>query len=75
VHGDSYAGEWSVAAFRKQGIIYEKAPKNRSEIYLDFIAPINARLVELPDSRTLVDQLRRLERCRGRSGKDQIDHP
>ena len=75
VYGDSYAGEWSVAAFRKHGIDYQKAPKNRSEIYLDFIAPINARLVELPDNRTLVEQLRRLERRRGRLGKDQIDHP
>src|SRR5262249_15262647 len=75
VYGDAYAGEWSVAAFRKHGISYEKAPKNRSEIYLDFMAPINARLIELPDNRTLADQLRRLERRRGRLGKDQIDHP
>lgn len=75
VYGDAYAGEWSVAAFRKNGIDYQKAPKNRSEIYLDFIAPINARLVELPENKMLVDQLRRLERRRGRLGKDQIDHP
>jgi Terminase large subunit, T4likevirus-type, N-terminal len=75
VCGDSYSGEWSVSAFRKHGVDYQKAPKNRSEIYLDFIAPINARLVELPENRTLVDQLRRLERRRGRLGKDQIDHP
>jgi hypothetical protein len=75
VYGDAYAGEWSVAAFRKHGIEYQKAPKNRSEIYLDFIAPVNARLVELPENRTLVAQLRRLERRRGRLGKDSIDHP
>ena len=42
---------------------------------MDFIAPINARLIKLPDNPTLVDQLRRLERRRGRLGKDSIDHP
>jgi hypothetical protein len=75
VTGDSFSGEWSVSAFRKHGIAYEKAPKNRSELYLDFIAPINAKQIELPDNRILRDQLRRLERRRGRLGKDSIDHP
>jgi hypothetical protein len=75
VTGDSFSGEWSVSAFRKHGISYEKAPKNRSELYLDFIPVINGKLVELPDNRTLKDQLRRLERRRGRLGKDSVDHP
>ncbi len=75
VTGDSFSGEWSVSAFRKHGINYQKAPKNRSELYLDFIAPINAKAIELPDNKRLKDQLRRLERRRGRLGKDSIDHP
>jgi hypothetical protein len=75
VTGDSFAGEWSVSAFRKHGIAYQKAPKNRSELYLDFVPVINAKLIELPENRTLKDQLRRLERKRGRLGKDSIEHP
>jgi hypothetical protein len=42
---------------------------------LNLIPVVNSRRVELPDDRRMIEELRRLERRRGRSGKDTIDHP
>jgi hypothetical protein len=39
------------------------------------IPAVNSKRVELPDDRKMIDELRRLERRRGRSGKDSVDHP
>jgi hypothetical protein len=61
--------------FKTHGIAYEKATKNKSELYLAMVPAINSRSIELPDSKPLIDELRRLERRRRRSGKDSIDHP
>ena len=36
---------------------------------------VNSMRVELPDDRKMIEEFRRLERRRGRSGKDTIDHP
>jgi hypothetical protein len=60
--------------FKTHGIGYERAAKNKSELYLAMVSAINSRRIELPDSKPLIDELRRLERRRGRSGKDSIDH-
>jgi hypothetical protein len=73
--GDNYGGEWPVEAFRHHGIRYERAEKHKSEIYLAMIPLVNSQRVELLDDQVLLDQLRRLERRRGRTGKDTIDHP
>jgi hypothetical protein len=73
--GDNYAGEWPVESFRNCGIAYERAEKHKSELYLSLISVVNAKRIELPDDRKLIEELRRLERRRGRSGKDTIDHP
>jgi hypothetical protein len=73
--GDAYAGEWPREQFRKHGITYQLSDKNRSQLYLDLIPVVCSKRVELPDNRKLIDELRRLERRRGRSGKDSIDHP
>ena len=75
VIGDNYGGEWAKEQFRKHGINYELSEKHRSQLYLDLIPALNSKRVELPDNRKLIDELRRLERRRGRSGKDSIDHP
>ena len=75
VVGDNYADEWPTSMFKTHGIAYERAAKNKSELYLGMVPAINSRNVELPDSKPLIDELRRLERRRGRSGKDSIDHP
>jgi hypothetical protein len=75
VIGDNYGGEWPKEQFRKHGISYELSEKNRSQLYLNLIPALNSKRIELPDQRKLIDELRRLERRRGRSGKDTVDHP
>jgi hypothetical protein len=75
VRGDAYAGEWPREQFRKHGVAYELSEKNRSELYLDLIPVVNSKRCELPDNRKLIDELRRLERRRGKTGKDSVDHP
>jgi hypothetical protein len=75
VTGDNYGGEWPVASFRAHGIAYERCEKSKSELYLAFVPVTNSDGVELPDDKRLFNELRRLERRRGRTGKDTIDHP
>jgi hypothetical protein len=75
VIGDAYGGEWPVAEFRKHGIIYQLSELNRSQLYLNLIPVLNSKRCELSDDRRMIEEFRRLERRRGRSGKDSIDHP
>jgi hypothetical protein len=75
VFGDSYGGEWPRAEFAKNGIAYELSELHKSDLYLNLIPFICSRKVELLDNEKLKNELRRLERRRGRSGKDSIDHP
>jgi hypothetical protein len=75
IRGDAYAGEWPRAQFAKNGVGYEVSEKNKSQLYLDLIPVMTSKRVELLDSDKLKNELRRLERRRGRSGKDSIDHP
>ena len=75
VTGDKFAAVWPIAEFREHGIAYEQCEQNKSELYLAFIPVTNSSGVELPDNKTLFNQLRRLERKRGRAAKDSIDHP
>ena len=66
---------WPIAEFREHGIAYEQCEQNKSELYLAFIPVTNSSGLELSDNKTLFNQLRRLERKRGRADKDSIDHP
>jgi hypothetical protein len=75
VTGDRYAGEFPRELFRTHGILYELAQKVKSDLYLALLAHINGALLELPDDATLLAELRMLERRRGSSGKDRVDHP
>jgi len=75
VTGDRYAGEWPVEAFRSHGVTYLTAEKDRSALYLELVAHVNAKLIELPDVPELLRELRLLERRRGSSGRDRVDHP
>jgi len=72
--GDNYGGEWPVESFRNHGFAYQRSTKYRSELYLELIPKINSKQVKLLDNRELIEELRRLERRRGRTGKDSIDH-
>lgn len=74
VTGDRFAGEWPREAFRSNGIRYELSRATRSELYLAFCSTINSAQVEIPDDTTLLRELRGLERRRGPSGRDRVDH-
>ena len=74
VTGDKYAAEWPVEQFRKHGCTYRIAERDRSALYLEMLATVNAAGVELPDLGDLLRELRSLERRRGSSGKDRVDH-
>jgi len=75
VTGDRFAAEWPIAEFHENGITYQQCEVNKSELYLAFIPVTNSGGVELPDDKRLLTQLRRLERKRGRAGRDTVDHP
>jgi hypothetical protein len=74
VVGDRYAGEWPREAFRSHGVEYTLSDLDRSALYLELLPKVNARTVELPDVPELLRELRGLERRRGVSGRDRVDH-
>lgn len=82
VTGDRYAAAWVSSAFendgekeKSTGIIYQTSELAKSDLYLNFEATINTRQIELPEDEYLIKELCSLERRRGRSGKDSVDHP
>jgi hypothetical protein len=72
--GDRYAGEWPREAFRSHAIEYEVAELDRSKLYLELLAAVNAASIEIPDDKKLLSELRGLERRRGTVGRDKVDH-
>ena len=54
---------------------YRSLTRTTSEAEVSLTALVNAGRVSLPDHPTLLRDLRDLERRRGRSGKDSVDHP
>jgi hypothetical protein len=75
VIGDRYAGEWPREQFSRFGVIYEPAAKPKSELYVDTLALINSRRIDLLDNTRAFNQLLSLERRSVRGGRDSIDHP
>ena len=75
VVGDRYAGNWPLERWRKHDIHYEFSPRNRSEIYLNFLPMLNSGGCVLLSDPRMRSQFLRLERRTTRSGRDQIDHP
>lgn len=74
VTGDAYAGEWPPQAFRERGVRYAPAEQPKSDLYLGLLAAVNSQAVQLPDVPDLLRELRGLERRRGSSGRDRVDH-
>jgi hypothetical protein len=74
VVGDRYGGEWPRERFQKRGIRYEPSERTKSDIYREFVAPVNGGRVALLDINVLRAQLIGLERRVARGGKDSIDH-
>jgi hypothetical protein len=50
------------------------AEKAKGDLYLELLAVVNSGRVELLDVPELLAQLRGLERRRGPSGRDRVDH-
>jgi hypothetical protein len=71
VRGDRYAGEWPREQFRKVGIDYLPADKNKSELYGALLPLLNSRRVDLLDDKKLVAEFVGLERRTAR-GRDNI---
>jgi hypothetical protein len=74
VTGDRYSAEFVVEAFRAHGIRYSAAELDRSALYLELLPRVNAGQVDLLDCPDLLRELRGLERRRGGTGRDRVDH-
>jgi hypothetical protein len=74
VRGDRYSAEWSREAFRKRGIAYEWSELDKSSLFLELLPIVNSGVIELLDDEQLLRELRGLERRRGSSGRDRVDH-
>ncbi len=72
---DRYAAEWTVSAFRDEGIMPESVKKSASELYINFLPLISNRSIELLDNKRLVSQFKSLERKTRSGGRDLVDHP
>jgi hypothetical protein len=75
VTGDRYGGEWPREQFRKHGVEYRLAERNRSELYRSLLPRLNSGTIDLIDSDHLVNQIVGLERRVARAGREVIDHP
>jgi hypothetical protein len=75
VTGDRYSGEFVVSEFRRHGIAYLTAEKDRSALYLALLSTVNSGRVELLDVPELLRELRTLERRTAPGGRDRVDHP
>ena len=74
VEGDRFGGEFPPERFRAEGIEYVPARLDRSALYLGLLPLISAARVLLLDDAELLRELRGLERRRGSSGRDRVDH-
>jgi hypothetical protein len=75
ITGDRYGAEWVTEQFNRNGIAYEPAELNKSEIYQELLPLLNSRTAALLTNDRLERQLLSLERRTSRAGRDQIDHP
>jgi hypothetical protein len=74
LRGDKYAPGFVLEHFRSQGITYQFADKDQSSLYLELQPIVNAGQVRVLDHPDLLRELRGLERRRGPSGRDHVDH-
>jgi hypothetical protein len=74
VRGDRYGGEWPREGFRRHGVDYLVANKDRSALYVELLPLLNSGRADLLDHARCVTQFCQLERRAGRA-RDVIDHP
>jgi hypothetical protein len=75
VTGDWWAGGVSPEHYAAHQIKYEKAPKPKSDLYLDFLHVLNSRRIRLLDEPQTITELCALERRTAWGGRETIDHP
>jgi hypothetical protein len=75
ITGDKYAAQWVIREFKKHGVNYVHAMRDRSAIYISALPLLNAGKAQLLDSPRLVGQLCGLQRRTSSSGKQSVDHP
>jgi hypothetical protein len=72
---DNYGAEWVVTAFAAHGIKIVPSELSKSDTYLE-VEPLFAQgTIDIPQHKTLMAELRDLERRTHRGGRDSIDHP
>jgi hypothetical protein len=74
VVGDRYSVGFVAEGVRGHGLAYVPSTRDRSALYLELVPLINSQRVALLDQAELLRQLRGLERRRGASGRDHVDH-
>lgn len=75
ITSDRYGAAWVTEAFAARGIRHSPSDLVKSDLYLSLVGFLNSRRIELPANARMVRELRSLERRRGPSGKDRVDHP
>ena len=75
VVGDLYAHQWTMQAWRDQGVTYTASDINASMLYMEALPLFSRGMVSLPNHPVLLRELRLLERIPGRVGRDQVTHP
>ena len=74
IRGDRYAPGFVAEQFLAHGVTYRYHDQDRSQLYLGLLPLVNAQRVSLLDVPELLRELRGLERRRGPSGRDKVDH-
>jgi hypothetical protein len=72
--GDRYGGIWVSEQLGKYGIRVTASEQSKSDLYVNCLAAINSRRLELVDNARMISQFVSLERRPGRT-KEFIDHP
>ena len=74
-YADRWGGDWPKEQFQKFGIMIEPAPKMKYGLYLDLLATINSKRVDLLDHKRCFNQAISLERRTGGRARTLIIHP
>ena len=74
IGGDRYAPGFVSELIRNEGLTYAPSELDRSRIYLELLPAVNSGRVVLLDIPELLREFRGLERRRGTSGRDRVDH-
>jgi hypothetical protein len=75
VTGDKYAVGFVEESFRRSGIAYREADRDKSAFYLESLPLFTTGRVSLLDNPALIYQLASLERRTSTIGKDSVSHP